>query len=166
MLPTHRKNNEGAMVRRTSGLACYKGRDFQFKMHHVSQSPLQHAPCCSVATSRLTLRPHGLQHARLPCPSLSPGVCPSLLKHVPAALQCLRSLSKTKSKKGLPGDSMAKNLPGNAGAVGWIPVSGRHPSPQRREWLPTPVFSPVESHGLRSLEGCSPRGCKEIQLGN
>ena len=22
-----------------------------------------------------SLRPHGLQHARLPCPSLSPGVC-------------------------------------------------------------------------------------------
>ena len=22
-----------------------------------------------------TLRPHGLQHARLPCPSLSPGIC-------------------------------------------------------------------------------------------
>ena len=27
--------------------------------------------CCSVAKSCLTLRPHGLQHARLPCPSLS-----------------------------------------------------------------------------------------------
>ena len=24
-----------------------------------------------------SLRPHGLQHARLPCPSLSPGVCPN-----------------------------------------------------------------------------------------
>ena len=31
--------------------------------------------CCSVAQSYLTLQPHGLQHARLPCPSLSPGVC-------------------------------------------------------------------------------------------
>ena len=29
---------------------------------------------CSVSKSRLTLRPHGLQHARLPCPSLSPWV--------------------------------------------------------------------------------------------
>ena len=29
--------------------------------------------CCSVAQSYLTcLRPHGLQHTRLPCPSLSP----------------------------------------------------------------------------------------------
>ena len=31
--------------------------------------------CCSVVQSCLTLRPHGLQHARLPCPSLSLGVC-------------------------------------------------------------------------------------------
>ena len=30
---------------------------------------------CSVAQLCLTLQPHGLQHARLPCPSLSPGVC-------------------------------------------------------------------------------------------
>jgi len=31
----------------------------------------------------------------------------------------------------------------------------------RREWLPTPVFLPGESHGQRSLVGYSPRGCKE-----
>ena len=31
--------------------------------------------CCSVAMSGLTLRPHGLQHTRLPCPSPSPGAC-------------------------------------------------------------------------------------------
>ena len=31
--------------------------------------------CCSVTQSCLTLRPHGLQHPRLPCPSLSPGIC-------------------------------------------------------------------------------------------
>ena len=30
--------------------------------------------CCSVAKSD-SLRPHGLQHARLPCPLLSPRVC-------------------------------------------------------------------------------------------
>ena len=32
-------------------------------------------PYCSVSKSCLTLRPHGLQHTGLPCPSLSPGVC-------------------------------------------------------------------------------------------
>ena len=31
--------------------------------------------CCSVAQSCPTLQPRGLQHARLSCPSLSPGVC-------------------------------------------------------------------------------------------
>ena len=31
--------------------------------------------CCSIAKSSPTLRPHGLQHARLVCPPLSPGVC-------------------------------------------------------------------------------------------
>ena len=30
--------------------------------------------CCSVAKSCLILQPHSLQHARLPCPSLSPRV--------------------------------------------------------------------------------------------
>ena len=30
---------------------------------------------CLVTQSCLTLQPHGLQHARLPCPSLSPKVC-------------------------------------------------------------------------------------------
>ena len=33
--------------------------------------------CCSVIHSCLTLHPHGLQHARLPCPSLFPRVCSS-----------------------------------------------------------------------------------------
>ena len=32
---------------------------------------------CSVAQSCLTLRPHGLQHPKPPCPSLSPKICPS-----------------------------------------------------------------------------------------
>ena len=31
----------------------------------------------------------------------------------------------------------------------------------RRKWQPTPVFLPGESHGQRSLVGCSPWGCTE-----
>ena len=34
--------------------------------------------------------------------------------------------------------------------------------PWRREWLPTPVFLPEEFHEPRSLAGCSPWGCKEL----
>ena len=30
--------------------------------------------------------------------------------------------------------------------------------PRRRQWHPTPVLSPVKSHGWRSLVGCSPWG--------
>ena len=34
--------------------------------------------------------------------------------------------------------------------------------PWRKEWLPTPVFLPGESHGRRSLVGLSPWGCKQL----
>ena len=54
---------------------------------------------------------------------------------------------------------MLKNLPANAGDAGSIPGSGRYP--QKREWQPTVVFLPGESHGQRNLEGYSPWGCKE-----
>ena len=33
--------------------------------------------------------------------------------------------------------------------------------PWRRQWHPTPVFLPGESHGRRNLVGYSPRGHKE-----
>ena len=33
----------------------------------------------------------------------------------------------------------------------------------RRKWQPTPVFLPRESHGQRSLVGCSPWGCRVRQ---
>ena len=34
--------------------------------------------------------------------------------------------------------------------------------PWSTQWQPTPVFLPWESHGLRSLTGCSLWGCKEL----
>jgi len=46
---------------------------------------------------------------------------------------------------------VVKNPPANAGDVrdlGSIPGSGRF----QRAWQPTPVISPRESHGLRSLK--------------
>ena len=33
--------------------------------------------------------------------------------------------------------------------------------PWRSKWQPTPIFLPGESHGQRSLAGCSSKGCKE-----
>ena len=35
---------------------------------------------------------------------------------------------------------------------------------RRRQWHPTPVLLPGKSHGLRSLVGCSPWGCKESDM--
>ena len=43
---------------------------------------------------------------------------------------------------------------------GFSPWAGK--IPWRRKWPPTPVFLPGESHGQRSLEGCSPRGRREV----
>ena len=51
-------------------------REALTKPHTLSEFPL--SLCyCSVPQACPTLKPHGLQHARLPCLSLSPGVCSS-----------------------------------------------------------------------------------------
>ena len=58
-----------------------------------------------------------------------------------------------------------KNSPVNAGDrrdAGSIPGSGT--SPWRRERQPTPVFSPVKSHGQWSLVGYSPEGRTESDI--
>ena len=58
---------------------------------------------------------------------------------------------------------VVKNLPASAGNISrhWIHPWVRKIS-WRREWQPTPIFLPGESHGQRSLAGCSPWGCKEL----
>ena len=59
---------------------------------------------------------------------------------------------------------MVRDTPANAGDLreaGSIPgLVGK--IPWRRMWQPTPVFLPGESHGQRSLAGCSPLGCREL----
>ena len=35
---------------------------------------------------------------------------------------------------------------------------------RRRQWQPTPVLLPGKSHGWRSLVGCSPWGCEELDM--
>jgi len=44
-----------------------------------------------------------------------------------------------------------------------VPSLGREDLLEK-EWQPTPLFLPEESHGQRSLEGCSPWGCKESDM--
>ena len=36
--------------------------------------------------------------------------------------------------------------------------------PWRKEWQPTPVFLPGESHEQRSLAGCNPWGLKQLYM--
>ena len=47
-------------------------------------SSIRNQLLCSVVKFCLTLQPHGLQHARLPCPSLSPGVCSNSFPLMPS----------------------------------------------------------------------------------
>ena len=54
---------------------------------------------------------------------------------------------------------VVKNPPANAGDVRDVDLIRK--IPWRRAWQPTPVFLPGESHGQRSLAGCSPWGHKE-----
>ena len=63
--------------------------------------------------------------------------------------------------RGLPGGSEIKKL-------STMQKTQVHPwvrkIPWRRAWQPTPVFLPGESHGQRSLAGCSPEGHTELEM--
>ena len=63
------------------------------------------------------------------------------------------------SLRGFPGGSDVEEPACNAGDLGSIPGLGRFL--WRREWQPTPVFLPGESHRNESLVGYSPWGRKE-----
>ena len=53
----------------------------------------------SVTQSCQTLRPHGLQHTRLPCPSVTPGACPN---SYPSSLWCHLTISSCHPLRLLP----------------------------------------------------------------
>ena len=59
---------------------------------------------------------------------------------------------------GVPGGSVVKNLPANAGS---IPVGM---IPWRRKWQRTPVFLPGKSLGQRSLAGYSSWGHRVLDM--
>ena len=60
----------------------------------------------------------------------------------------------------LPGGSVVKNPPVNAGA----PFSPRvWKTPWRRKWPPSAVLLPGKSHRQRSLAGWSPWGRKRVR---
>ena len=55
---------------------------------------------------------------------------------------------------------MVKNRPANAGDNEFDPCVRK--IPWRRKWQPAPVVLPEKPHGQRSLVGCNPGGCKDL----
>ena len=65
----------------------------------------------------------------------------------------------TLTLRGFLCDSAVKNPPEMQERRNFDPWIGKFP--WRRAWQPTPIFLPGESHGLKSLAGYNPWGCKE-----
>ena len=81
-----------------------------------------------------------------------------LLRAVLPMLEDAYFCAHWRARLGFPRSAGVKNLP-SAGDTGSIPESGR--SPEEGNGNPLPIFLPGESHGQRSLAGCSPGVCKE-----
>ena len=74
--------------------------------------------CCSVTKLCWTLQPHGLQHARLPCPSLSPRACSN---SCPLSQWCHPTISSSVTLF----SSCSQNFPASRSfPVSWLFTSG------------------------------------------
>ena len=71
----------------------------------------------------------------------------------------MQKIRESLGRSGPPGGSDGKASACSVGDPGLIPGVGK--IPWRRKWQPTLVLLPGKFHGLRSLVGCSPWGCKE-----
>ena len=81
--------------------------------------------CCSVIQSCLTLQPHGLQHARPPCPTASPGVCSN---SCPLSHRCHLTISSSV----IPLSSCLQSFPASRSFPEWI--SSLHQVPKVLEF--------------------------------
>ena len=73
-----------------------------------------------------------------------------------------KPLLNRRALSGFSGGSAVEKLPANARRPRFHPCVQK--IPWRRKWQPTPIFLPGKSHGQRSLAGCSPWGCKELDM--
>ena len=134
------------------------------------------------------LRPHGLQHTRLPCPSLSPRVCsnsclllqwchPTILFSVVPFSSCPQSFPTSRS---FPTDcnlvlrnfillrktplTLKNCIIHHACCAVHLTISSLFYNQLYLHTirLPTPVLLPGKSHGQSSLVGYSPWGCREL----
>ena len=119
------------------------------------------------------LQPHGLQHARLPCPSPTPGAysnsCPlsqwchpTISSFVVPFSSCLQSFPASGSFKWVSSQQVAKVLGVSASASvlpmniqDWFPLGSKVGSPccprDSQESSPTPQFKSINSSALRFL---------------
>ena len=132
---------------------------------------------CSVMSD--SLWPHGLQHARLSCPSPIPGACsnscslswwchPAISSSVMTFSSYLQSFPASGS---FPVSQFSLTESRSIVSSHWQRVDQYTSNcwdmyllviihvDWRRQWHPTPVLLPGKSHGWRNLVGCSPWGC-------
>ena len=141
--------------------------------------------CHSVVSD--SLRPHGLQHAKLPCPSPTPRACsnscpsswwchptisstvvpiPSCLQSFPASGsfpmgQFFASLIVNSRSTGLPWWLSGEEITCQCRRCSFHPWVGK--IPWRKKWQPILGFLPGKSHRQRSPAGYSPWGGKRVR---
>ena len=107
-----------------------------------------------------SLQPHGPQHARLPCPSPTPGTCSN---SCPLSWWC----HPINSSSEVPFSSCLQSFPAPESFLTHLPASAgdirdacSNPQvekiPFRKVWQHIPVFLPGKSHQQRSLVGYNP----------
>ena len=140
---------------------------------HISKYILLLFGCLVMSDS---LQSHGLQHARLPCSSPSPGALLKLMStevvtasnHLVLCHPLLLLPSIFPSIRVFPNNSgVCIRWPKNWSFSFSISPSNEYSGLdffQRRQWHPTPVLLPGKSHGRRSLVGCSPWGRDESDM--
>ena len=80
-----------------------------------------------------------------------------MVRHLPATQETqVRTLGQD--------DGLEKEMATHSSVAAWRVPWTEEPMAWRRKWQPTPVLLPGESHGQKSLAGCSPRGCKEADM--
>ena len=89
------------------------------RKHEILSAFKNHSDyCCSVTQSCPTLQPHGLQHARLPCPSPSPRACSNWC---PLSWWCHPTISSSV----IPFASHLQSLPSSGSfPMSWLFMSG------------------------------------------
>ena len=136
----------------------------------MSQRPIFHQDPCPVTSVQFShsvvsdsLRPHGLQHARLPCPSSTPGLTQTHVHRVDDAIVPFSSRLQSFPASGLTPQEMELGPVLSTGPSSglWLPpvaTEGENPSrepflgpgPLRKPSLPQ-VRARSAQHGLRSL---------------